>query len=162
MTTAWAGRDHIATKPIRLVGKNHPALHQAAAPVVEFDEDLMILAHRMRLACMQRRGVAIAAPQVGVAIQLVVVLEDGDAVPIVNPKIETGGKLVAGEESCLSIPGRRFEVPRYDRVVVDGQALDGVKIGCAARDLSARMWQHEKDHLDGLLLTGRFDEIRGR
>lgn len=152
----------LGAKPIRLVGRKHEALHKPAEIVVDFDEDLQTLARRMRatLLSMGKHALALAAPQVGHPVQLVLARQDEEIVAIVNPAIATGGKLIAGEERCLSIPGRLFEVPRHQHAVVVGRNLDGVEFGCDAADRQARMWQHEVDHLNGLLLIGRFPEVR--
>ena len=160
--TTITQRPEMKTKPIRLVGRDHPALHQVAEDVTVFDEHLEILAWRMLLTCRAQRGLAIAAPQVGYPIRLVVVAEGTAGIIVVNPVVEAGGKLIAGEEACLSIPGRNFQVPRHQHAVVVGQDIEGHMFGCDASDLQARMWQHEDDHMNGLLLLGRFDEIKGQ
>jgi peptide deformylase len=161
MTTLMQ-RPEMRSKPIRLVGRDHPALHQAAADVTDFDMNLEILAWRMLLSCRAQRGLAIAAPQVGIPIRMVVVNDGTTGVVVVNPVVETGGKLLAGEEACLSIPGRWFDVPRHQHAVVVGQDVTGRIFGCDAIDTQARMWQHEDDHMHGRLLMGRFDEIKGQ
>lgn len=144
---------------MQLVGRKHPALNEKAADVERYDENLMRLAYRMLLTCTRNGGMAIAAPQVGRGIRLIVTA-NGEV--MANPRVEAGGKLVAGREGCLSLPGRWYEVPRYDHAVVVGYGLDGKPRGVDAADIVARMWQHEEDHLNGLLLRGRYDEIRDR
>ncbi len=160
--TTLTQRPEMKQTPIRLVGRDHPALHQPAEDVTVFDESLEILAWRMLLTCRANRGLAIAAAQVGHPIRLVVVAEGDAGITVVNPVIEAGGKLIAGEEACLSIPGRTFDVPRHQHAIVVGQDIEGHPFGCDSVDLHARMWQHEEDHMRGLLLMGRFDEVRNR
>lgn len=163
VTTAWAKRaaEKARRTPLDLVPPDDPVLHQAALPVDNFgDESLDVLVHRMLLTCRANRGVAIAAPQVGVALQVVVVDEGDRGVVFCNPVVEAGGKLVAGTESCLSLPGRIFQVPRHHRAVVVGQDLNGEPFGADVAGFHARKWQHEAMHLQGRLLSDEYPEIR--
>lgn len=163
MTTPWARRanDTLRKTPYELVPPTHPVLHRAADPVVNFGlEELDIIAHRLFLTCKLRNGAAIAAPQVGLPLSMVVVNEGDRGAVFCNPVVEAGGQRMAGIESCLSLPGKAFEVERRFRVVVAGQGVDGEPFGVDASGFQARMWQHEADHLAGLLLVGRFSEAR--
>lgn len=146
------------TKPMALVGRKHDALHRPSAVVVDL-EHAKALADRMFATLTAKRGLALAAPQVGHALQLVV-LWDGTA--IINPTITGHSEdqnLAA--EACLTIPGRWYEVPRYDVVTLEASNLGGGRQRLTVDNvLHARMWQHELDHLNGLLLFGRYPEVR--
>lgn len=166
--TPWAHRSKLQgdkTKPMQLVGRNHAALHQVAHPITVWgSDDLNLLVRRMfATLSVHADGLALAAPQVGRPLRLVVVNDrkTETGIAIANPVVKVGGRRIVEPEGCLSIPGRWFEVPRFQHCVVVGyDPRNGTPIGCDAVDLMARMWQHEIDHLDGKLLLGRFPETR--
>ncbi|MCD6291616.1 MAG: peptide deformylase, partial [Anaerolineae bacterium] len=118
-------------------------------------------------------GVGLAAPQVAVSQRVIVVEvpkdeEDPEAgtllFEMVNPEIvKTNRMIVEGEEGCLSIPGYVGEVPRHTMIVVRGQDRFGRPVRVRAYDFLARVFQHEIDHLDGVLFIDRVtgpDKIR--
>lgn len=152
----------MTAKPLSLVGRKHAALHRQAWPVrvdTQADLDTMrAFAARLRATLARLpHGLAIAAPQVGRSMALVVTA-DGQA--IANPRIfDVRGGTVLDVEGCLSLPGRTFEVPRDRKVSVSGIDLDRGRVELKVDGLTARMWQHECDHLDGLLIAGRFPEV---
>lgn len=145
-------------KPLNLVGRKHPALHQQAAEIEFIEEEIIELASRMLGTVQVRRGLALAAPQVGVSIQLVV-LHNGNA--LVNPTVEalTDEEFV-GVEGCLSIPGRQFRVPRPKEVQVSGLTLEGQLTDVVVEGIDSRMWCHEADHLAGILISDHYKEVR--
>lgn len=147
-------------RPLRLVPPTDPVLHGVAVAEIP-DASFRTLVARMHVTCQLHNGMAIAAPQVGVNVRLIV-LESG--VAVLNPTIhEERGPNVRGTEGCLTFPNRWWTVPRRREVTVAG--FDPVSEALrefTAEDVGARMWQHEVDHLDGLLLDGRFDEITDR
>ena len=109
-------------------------------------------------------GVGLAAPQVHEAIRVFVVMLDadgrgeGDATILVNPELLiVGDQTVEGWEGCLSIPDIRGRVPRCREVTVRAFDRDGKRLELHAVDYSARVIQHETDHLDGILF---FDRMR--
>jgi peptide deformylase len=100
-------------------------------------------------------GLALAAPQIGVRKQVVVWDFGEDPLAIVNPEIvESDGEWVY-DEGCLSIPGLYVEMMRPKQVLVRGVSLDGEVIEIEADELEARMFQHEIDHLQGVLMFDR-------
>lgn len=154
-------------RPMAMVGRKHPALHRAADPLTDIDESIIQLADRMRTTLGPLHGYALAAPQVGRSIQLVVsdtrLHTSKGAWPLVaiNPEIvEADGRLIADKEGCLSLPGRWYEVERYERIVMRCLDTDGTETTREATGLAARLWQHEVDHLNGLILAGRYPEMR--
>ena len=147
----------MAPYDIRLVGD--PVLRQPAAEVTEIDDRLVRLAADMVATMYDAPGIGLAAPQVGVQKRLFVYDLHDDRGPhtIVNPVIrEARGEWVF-EEGCLSVPGLSWEIVRPAEVHLTGLDLDGNEISFEADDLLARMFQHEVDHLDGVLLLERLD-----
>lgn len=146
-------------KPYGLVGRDHPVLRSVSLPVAQVTSETRLIA--ARLAETLRRhpeGMAIAAPQVGLGIRLVVV-SPGRA--YANPRYypdEDSGQ-ITDVEGCLSLPGRWFEVPRWQRATV--KAVDVVTGHLTKLEVEAvhsRMWAHELEHLDGLIIADRYPE----
>jgi peptide deformylase len=113
-------------------------------------------------------GVGLAAPQVNVPLQVIVVEfgdeEDEDAPPklftVVNPEIvRASNDMVTGVEGCLSIPGIVGEVERVDQITVQGQNRRGQPLRLKAEGWLARIFQHEIDHLNGVLFTDRASRV---
>ena len=102
-------------------------------------------------------GVGLAANQVGVA-KRVFVYDAGDGpVTVINPRlVESEGEFTY-LEGCLSVPGYAWEITRPDRVHLVGLDLDGNELSLEADEFEGRIFQHELDHLDGVLLVERLD-----
>jgi peptide deformylase len=145
----------MATHSIRLVGD--PVLRQRAAEVTDIDDKLVRLADEMLTTMYEAPGVGLAAPQIGVRKRLFVYdVGEGPRV-VVNPTIaETDGEW-AFDEGCLSVPGLSWEIVRPKQVHLTGIDLDGNELSVEADELVARCFQHELDHLDGVLLLERLD-----
>lgn len=100
------------------------------------------------------KGVGLAANQVGYNNKVIVFKLDNEFIELVNPHIVVKAKpVIRSIEECLSIPGKSFVVDRFESVIVLGQKLDGSKVSITAFDLTARILQHELDHLDGRLIS---------
>jgi peptide deformylase len=100
-------------------------------------------------------GIALAAPQIGVQKQIFVWDVDEEQMAIINPQIvETSGEWVY-DEGCLSIPGLYVEMLRPNHVLVRGYTVDGDEIEIEASELMGRLFQHEIDHLNGVLMFDR-------
>ena len=139
-----------------------PLLKQPSAKVERFGDDLWALIERMFEIMYASSGVGLAAPQVGVPIRLFVYNPTGrgeDEGVCVNPRIVAGDGAAVEEESCLSMPGVRSKVKRYARVTVRAQNEHGEPMELAAEGLGARIFQHETDHLDGVLLVDRMTPV---
>lgn len=155
-----------------LVPEQHPALRAVAQPVTVFDDLLSTLANNMVEVMRDAGGVGIAAPQLGVS-QRVIACEvrqatrrDQEAVPVlplmlmVNPTIEAvDDSLVEGWEGCLSIPGYRGLVPRWQSLRWHAFDLQGNPISGEAEGFIARIIQHEVDHLNGVLYPDRATHV---
>jgi peptide deformylase len=142
---------------IRIFGD--PVLKQRAAEITDVDGTLVRLAEDMIVTMHEAPGVGLAAPQVGVQKRLFVYdLQDGEgAKTIVNPVISESSGEWTYEEGCLSVPGLAWEIVRPKEVHLTGYDLDGNEVSIEADELQARLFQHELDHLDGVLLLERLD-----
>jgi peptide deformylase len=135
-----------------------PVLKTRAAPVETFDDSLARLTEDMLATMRENDGVGLAANQVGrLKRVLVASVEDEDYV-IVNPVLSDMSETTErGQEGCLSIPGINVEVDRPTAVTVTGQNASGEPLRIEAKDMLARVLQHEVDHLDGVLILDRTD-----
>ena len=146
----------MSTYAIRVFGD--PVLKQRAAEVQEVDSALVRLADDMVETMYAAPGVGLAAPQVGVQKRLFVYdVGEGPQV-IVNPRIDESDGEWTFEEGCLSVPGLSWEIVRPKQVHLVGHDLDGNEVSIEADELAARLFQHELDHLDGVLLLERLDK----
>lgn len=146
----------MATYDIRIFGD--PVLRQRTAEIVDVDGALVRLAQDMIETMYEAPGVGLAAPQVGVERRLFVYdVGDGPGI-VLNPRIVESSGEWTYDEGCLSIPGLSWEVVRPKQVRLIGVDLDGNEIDVDADELLARCFQHEIDHLDGVLLVERLDE----
>jgi len=140
--------------PIRTFGD--PVLKAQAAAVTDVDGKLIRLVDDMFATLFDSDlGIALAAPQIGVQKQVFVWDLDGERQAIFNPEIvESDGEWVY-DEGCLSIPGLYVEMVRPKRVLMRGLDLNGDVVEREADELEARMYQHELDHLHGVLMFDR-------
>jgi peptide deformylase len=148
----------MAPYSIRLVGD--PVLRQRAAEVADIDGRLARLVQDMITTMYDAPGVGLAAPQVGVQKRVFVYDAHDDTGPhvIVNPTIVESRGEWSFEEGCLSVPGLSWEIVRPDEVHLVGWDLDGNELSIEADEYLGRIFQHELDHLDGILLLERLDE----
>ena len=135
-----------------------PRLRAKCVPVTEFDDELARLAGRMFELMRAAKGVGLAAAQVGVPLRMFVMNSGGeDAIDhvLVNPEICDRAGTKEAEEGCLSIPDVRVQVRRaaYCRLVA--RDLAGKSVELEGEGLACRVWQHEVDHLDGVLIIDR-------
>lgn len=135
-----------------------PCLRRVCAPVTEFDDRLAALAARMLELMHAGRGVGLAAPQVGVLKRLFVMNVSGrpeDDLVFVNPEIRDMHGSQEAEEGCLSIPQVYVRVRRAARCRIVAQDLKGRHVELTGQDALCRVWQHETDHLNGILILDR-------
>jgi len=145
----------MAPYTIRLVGD--PVLRQRAGEVTNIDGRLAKLADDMVVTMYEAPGMGLAAPQVGVEKRLFVYDMGDGPHTIVNPEIvESDGEWVY-EEGCLSVPGLAWDIARPKQIHLVGRDLDGNEVSIESDELLARCFQHEMDHLDGILLLERLD-----
>ncbi|RKQ36501.1 peptide deformylase [Kocuria tytonis] len=138
---------------IRTIGD--PVLRTPAHEVTQFDESLRTLVRDMLETMYAVGGVGLAAPQVGVGLQIFTWGIHGDEGHVVNPRLTVGEEPQEGGEGCLSVPGLSYETPRMDRAVIHGVDMHGEPVHREAMGLLARCFQHETDHLFGRLYVDR-------
>ncbi len=157
----------MAIKPIVITGE--PVLHRRADEVSVFDAELNQLVADMFETMDKAPGVGLAAPQIGVGLRIFTYDypdDDGNERRgvIINPQIELGSIVdePADEdteiEGCLSVPGERFPLKRADAVRIIGVDLNQNPVDISATGWYARIFQHEFDHLDGILYVNRLAE----
>jgi len=135
-----------------------PVLKTRAVPVEDFDESLARLAEDMLATMREQEGVGLAANQVGRLKRVLVAALEDDEYVLVNPVIEeTSETSESGAEGCLSIPGIQVEVERPTGITISGRDASGAPVRIRAEGLLARIFQHEVDHLDGVLILDRTD-----
>ncbi|GAB4171821.1 MAG: peptide deformylase [Geothermobacteraceae bacterium] len=141
-----------------------PVLKQVAEPVTSFDDDLRKLAEDMLETMYAAPGVGLAAPQVGVSRRLIVLdcgpKEQRQPIVAVNPVILDGEGSCCEEEGCLSVPGYYARVERREKVRVSFQDLDGRERQMEAEGLWSVCFQHEIDHLDGILFVDHLSPLK--
>ena len=138
----------------KIVEIGNETLRKKSKPVVAFDEDLGILLDDMKKTMVERRGMGLAAVQVGVLRRAVIVeIAPKTYLEIINPTIlQTSGK-VCDSEGCLSVPNFYTDVPRPKYVKIEAYDRTGKKFSFEAEDYVARCICHEIDHLDGVLFV---------
>jgi len=135
-----------------------PVLKTRAAKVKDFDDALLRLTEEMLVTMREREGVGLAANQVGRLRRVLVAGIEEDEYVLVNPVIEArSDETEVLVEGCLSIPAIQVDVERPVAVTVSGQDAAGEEIRFEAEGLLARVFQHEVDHLDGVLILDRTD-----
>ena len=135
-----------------------PVLKTRASRVKEFDEALLRLTEEMLVTMREQEGVGLAANQVGRLRRVLVAGIEEDEYVLINPVIEArSDDTEILPEGCLSIPGIQVDVERPVAVTVSGQDAAGEEVRFEAEGLLARVFQHEIDHLDGVLILDRTD-----
>jgi peptide deformylase len=140
-----------------------PVLREVARPVDLFDAALARLAGDMLETMYENHGVGLAAPQVGVSRRLFV-CDDGETGPLAmaNPELVDFEDEQNGEEGCLSLPGIYFDVDRALRVTARGTDVRGKPLELRGEGMLARIFQHEVDHLNGILFIDRLPKEERR
>lgn len=142
-----------------------PVLKKISQPVTTIDDEVRALAHDMAETMYHAPGVGLAAPQVGVSKRLIVIdCAPQDAPPelifAVNPEIIAREGEICEEEGCLSVPEYSARIPRSAKVTARYLDLDGNTLVREAEGLLAVAFQHEIDHLDGILFVDRLSPLK--
>jgi peptide deformylase len=153
----------VSIRPILRYGE-HP-LHAPAADVARFDDELQRLIDDMIETMYAAPGVGLAATQVGVSLRVFVIdlsigKASGQLIEMVNPTFVEREGAQLEEEGCLSAPGFNATVVRPKRVVIKGLTRDGAEQTIDGTELLARAFQHEMDHLDGVVFIDRLRGIK--
>ncbi len=150
---------------MKIVLYPHPALRAKARPLTAIDKKVHEAAQAMLELMYEHKGLGLAATQVALPYRLLVMNLSGDSQQrdqegvYINPVILERKGSVEDEEGCLSFPGLYAKVRRAKTVRVQAYNLKGELLDIAASDLAARCWQHEIDHLDGVLFIDKMGTI---
>ena len=148
---------------LEIVKEPAEVLRKKARPVTKINASVRKLLDDMTETMYAAPGVGLAAPQVGVSKRIIVVdPQDGSGqlYQLINPEIVKAEGRVEGTEGCLSIPGMVGDVWRYEKVQVVALDRTGKKVWIDAEGWLARIFQHEIDHLDGILYTDKCSNLR--
>jgi peptide deformylase len=146
---------------MKIVHYPHPALRHKAGPVRAIDKQLRLHIGSMKELMYEAKGLGLAAPQVALPYQLLVMNVTGDPTKpeceevYFNPVIVERKGLVDDEEGCLSFPGLYQKVKRAKVIKIQAYDLKGQLVEKVIADLEARAWQHEIDHLNGVLFIDK-------
>ena len=143
-----------------ILGFEQPVLREKARKVPRVDGSIVRLLDDLAETMYAAPGAGLAANQIGVPLRVCVVKgEENQHWGLVNPVLVKGEGSQVGYEGCLSFPGWVGEVERYETVVVKGLNRRGKEIRVRSSGFTARAFQHELDHLDGVLFTDRLTSL---
>jgi len=146
----------VSTLPIRTYGD--PVLNTVTTEVENIDGRIAALAESMIETMYEAPGVGLAANQIGVQKRLFVYDKGEGPIVVVNPVIVESDGEWTHEEGCLSVPGLSWEITRPNAIHLVGYDLDGNEIDVEVDEFEGRIFQHEMDHLNGILLVERLDD----
>ncbi|TMD21768.1 MAG: peptide deformylase [Chloroflexi bacterium] len=139
---------------------DQPVLREKAKKVSRVDTSIQRLIDDLAETMLAAPGAGLAAPQIGVPLRVCVVKGDENQIwALVNPEIVKHDGVQVGFEGCLSYPGWVGEVARYETVVVKGRNRRGKEVRIKSSGFTARAFQHELDHLDGILFIDRLTNL---
>jgi peptide deformylase len=148
----------MAIRDIRLFGD--PILRTAAEPVTDFDKQLRGLVKDLTQTLDDAQGAGLAAPQIGVGLQVFAYAVGSERGYLVNPVLDFPDELEQdGEEGCLSFPGIYYDVKRRLNTAARGFTDRGDPVQVVGTEVLARCLQHETDHLAGVLFIDRMDAV---
>jgi peptide deformylase len=155
-----------------IIELGHPVLRQTAQLIDDIqDQQIQALIDNLLITVRRSNGVGIAAPQVAQSLQLMIVASrpnprypnapEMEPTPIINPRILSHStELVKGWEGCLSIPGIRGSVPRYQAIEIEYYDRTGKRQKMEMSDFVARIFQHEYDHFNGAVFLDRVESTQ--
>ena len=137
-----------------------PILFKKCRPVEAFDEKLHTLLDDMKETLTDADGAGLAAPQVAVLKRVCVVMTDDGYFELVNPEVRSASGEQTGIEGCLSVKGKYGTVTRAEKLTVTAYDRYGKKKKYKVEGFTARAFQHEIDHLDGILYTSKCKDLK--
>lgn len=155
----------IMNSPLTIVEYPHPALRTKCKPVQTIDKDVILAAGEMLELMYKFEGLGLAAPQVALDYRMLVINFAGDPEKkdqefvAINPVIVEQKGTIKDREGCLSFPGLYQDIRRSKTVKVQGFTLEGKEFEMTCSDLAARIWQHEIDHLNGVMFIDKMGPI---
>lgn len=138
----------------------NPQIRKKSAAVEDITEEIVSTCAAMAEAMYRSKGVGLAAPQVGILKKIIAVDVGDGLIKLINPRITMSEGLIKSEEGCLCLPKLTVEIKRHAKVQVKGYDVNGKELSFDAEDLLARAFQHEIDHLDGLLIIDRLSRLK--
>lgn len=149
----------MAIRPIVMARQQEAVLRRKSLRVREVDRGIRALAGDLIDTVLENRGAGLAAPQIGAHWRVCVIVdEDNQAIPMVNPEVVRSAGSIVDFEGCLSFPGVWGRVERAKTVTVKFLDLDGRQRRVKVSEIMARAVLHEIDHLDGVLFVDRLTE----
>lgn len=149
---------------VRIYGD--PVLRVKSRPVLELDPSIEELVDEMFEALEEEGGIGLAAPQIGVPLRVIIVSLPADLgraeVALINPEIKSAEGWQEFEEGCLSVPGIFDKVKRRARIKIEGLLPNGTRFESEYEGFPATVFQHEIDHLDGVLFVDRLPRMKRR
>ena len=143
-----------------ILTQGDPVLNKVCHPVTKFDEKLADLMDDLKETLARANGLGLAAPQVGILRRAVVVVTaDGEMLELINPEIISQKGKQEGNEGCLSFPGEWGLVVRPNKVTVKAQDRYGEEFTMQGKELLARAFCHEIDHLNGIVFKDLAKEM---
>lgn len=148
---------------LSLVYYPDPVLRQKAQPIQQITDEVRAVAMRMIQIMHEAPGVGLAAPQVGLSWRLFVARPGGEAdrdYVFINPVLKDPTRELSDyDEGCLSLPNITAPIRRPKGVTIEALDLDGNPVRIRSDEFPARVWQHEFDHLEGVLILDRMAQI---
>lgn len=149
----------------KILKYGEPVLEKKCNPVVEFGPELKQIVADMFETMYAAKGVGLAAPQIGVNQRISVIdtsvgEDEAQKIVIINPEIVLREGKQTGEEGCLSIPGFREQVTRSNKVTVKAFNEKGESVEHTGEELLARAFEHEIDHLNGILFLNHLSALK--
>lgn len=154
--------DPVSIPQLTIIKYPDPRLREVSTPLERVDDAVVALVERMFDLMFAARGVGLAAAQVGIRTRIFVAsptFEPSDRRVYINPKIIAVEGSQDGEEGCLSFPGIASKIKRYNYATIRAMNLAGEIFEESDEELTARIFQHETDHLDGRLLVDRMGSV---
>jgi len=137
-----------------------PILVRKAIPVQNIDGKVKMVVDRMAEVMYANKGIGLAAPQVGISRQIIIVDIGQGLRALINPEIVKGEGESILEEGCLSLPNIEVPVKRMEKVYIRAWNLDGKEASLELSNFSGRVYQHEIDHLNGILIIHHISRLR--
>ncbi len=160
-TLLKVSKKKLKNPPLKVCKLGDRNLRQPAKRVSKVNDEIRAIAIQMLQTMYSDNGIGLAAPQVGINKQIIVIdceLEDENSPPLIliNPELKSsGGDIVLGEEGCLSVPDVFLDVQRPDQITVNFRDEEGRPQTLTTDGILARVIQHELDHLNGVLFVDR-------
>ncbi len=138
----------------------NPVLRKKCDKVEKVDDEIRKIAADMAETMYVENGIGLAAPQVGITKQIIVIDVDDELLTFINPELTVSGEKEKMEEGCLCFPKVTVDIERLTGARIEALNLKGEKISMDAEGLLARAFQHEVDHLNGMLIIDHLSKVK--